>query len=72
MEDAFGGFVKKWKHSSFPIHIAICLDVLSPTCHLSIAFQQEKHPVKAVQRIQEFNWAMAKVKILTKSSLEDP
>ena len=32
------GFVKTWKHASFPIHIAIFLDVLSPICHLSIAF----------------------------------
>ena len=32
------GFVKKWKHASFPVHIAIFLDVLSLICHLSIAF----------------------------------
>ena len=25
-----GGFVKKWKHASFPIQIAILLDILSP------------------------------------------
>ena len=61
------GFVKKWKHASFPVHIAIFLDVLGPIHHLSIAFQQEEHdPVKAVKQIQEFNWAMAKLIILTK------
>ena len=25
-----GGFVKKWKYASFPIQIAIFLDILSP------------------------------------------
>ena len=65
------GFVKKWKHASFPIHTAIFLDVLSPIPHLSIAFQQEEHdPVKAVWRIQEFKWTMAKLKILTELSFE--
>ena len=63
--------MKKWKHALFPIHIAVFLDVLSPIRHLSIAFQQEEHdPVKVVWRIQEFNWTMAKLKILTESSLE--
>ena len=65
------GFVKKWKHPSFLIHIAIILDVLSPIRRLSIAFQQKEHdPVKAVRQIQEFNWTMTKLKILTESSLE--
>ena len=63
--------MKKWKHASFPIHIVIFLDVLNLIGHLSIAFQQEEHdPVKAVWRIQEFNWTMAELKILTESSLE--
>ena len=66
-----GGFVKKWKHASFLIHNAIFLDVLIPTNRLSITFQQEEHdPVKVVQQIQEFNWIMVKLKILTESSLE--
>ena len=65
------GFVKKWNHPSFLIHIAIILDVLSPIRRLSIAFQQKEHdPVKAVRQIQEFNWTMTKLKILTESSLD--
>ena len=36
-----------------------------------MAFQQNEHdPVKAVRRIQEFNWTMTKLKILTESPLE--
>ena len=51
-----GGFMKKWKRASFPIHIEIFLDVLSPIHCLSITFQQEElDAVKALQRIQEFN-----------------
>ena len=66
-----GGFVKKPKHASFPIHFAIFLDVLSLIHHLSIAFQQDEYdPVKVVPQIQEFNWTMIKLKILTESSLE--
>ena len=46
------GFVKKWKHASFPIHTAIFLDVFGPIRHLSIAFQQEEHdPVKRYDQI---------------------
>ena len=60
--------MKKWKHACI---IAIFLDLLSPICCLITAFQEKEHdPVKAVQRIQEFNWTLAKLKILTKSSLE--
>ena len=60
--------MKKWKHACI---IAIFLDLLNPICCLITAFQEKEHdPVKAVQRIQEFNWTLAKLKILTKSSLE--
>ena len=65
IENVIGGFAKKWKHASVPIHIAIFVDVLSPIRRVSIAFQQNKHdPMKAVWRIQEFNWTMTKLKIL--------
>ena len=42
--------------------------MLSLIHYLSIAFQQEEHPVKAVQQIEEFNWTMAILKILIGSS----
>lgn len=65
------GFAKKWQHASYPVHMAIYLDVLSPIRRLSLAFQQEKHdPVKAVRRIQDFTWTMAKLKLLIDNSLE--
>ena len=48
------GFVKRWKHASYPIHMALYLDILSPLSRLSLGFQQDRHdPVKAARRIQE-------------------
>ena len=65
-------FMKKWKYASFPIHTAIFLDLFSLIRRLSITFQSEEHNlVKTVQRIEEFNWTMDELKILTESSLED-
>ena len=65
------GDLWKSRNTSFPIHIAIFFDVLSPIHCWSIAFQQEEHyPVKAAQQIQGFNWTMAPLKILIESSLE--
>ena len=67
------GFVRKWKHSTYPIHMALYLDVLSPIRRLSLAFQQELHdPVKAIRRIQEFTWTMSKLQLLIDSSLDEP
>ena len=49
IEDVFGGFVKKWKQASIPVHIAFFLDVLCPIVHLSMTFKQEEHdPLEAV------------------------
>ena len=46
IEDVFGGFVKKWKQASIPVHI---FDVLCPIVHLSMTFKQEEHdPLEAV------------------------
>ena len=67
------GFVKKWKHATYPIHMALYLDVLSQIPRLSLAFQQELHdPVKANRRIQELTWTMSKLQLLIDSSLDDP
>ena len=30
------GFVKRWKHASYPIHMALYLDILSPLRRLSL------------------------------------
>ena len=56
---------------SFPIHTAIFVDVFNLIQHLRIAFQQEEQDhVKVAQQIEEFNWTMAKLKILFESSLD--
>ena len=66
------GEVKKWKNAKFPVHLAMYIDVLTPLKVLSLGFQKEKHdPVLAVRRIKEFNWTMAKLRLLVDSSLED-
>lgn len=65
------GFAAKWKHASYVVHIAIYLNVLSPIKRLSLAFQEELHdPVKAVRRIRDFSWNMAKLQLLIDESLE--
>ena len=58
--------------AKYPIHLAIYLDFLTPLKVLSLGFQKEKHdPVSAIQHITEFNWSMAKLKILINQSLDD-
>ena len=56
------GYVNKWKHATYPVYVALYLDILAPLCQLSLAFQQDFHdPVKVIRRIQEFTWTMAKL-----------
>ena len=64
-------YLLKLKDASILISLAIYLDV--PLKRLSLSFQQELHdPVKAVRRIQDFNLAMVKLKLLVDESLENP
>ena len=66
------GWAKKWMDVKYPIHLAIYLDVLIPLKVLSLDFQKEKHdPVSAIRYITEFNWSMAKLKILINQLLND-
>ena len=66
------GYAKKWMNAKYPIHLAIYLDVLTPLKVLSLGFQKEIHdPVTAVQHITEFNWTMAKLRLLIDLFLED-
>ena len=66
------GWTKKWMDAKYPIHLAIYLDLLAPLKVLSLGFQKEKYdPVSAIQRITEFSWSMAKLKILIDQSLDD-
>ena len=65
------GYLKQWKDASVPIYMAMYLDILSPFRKLSLGFQQDLHnPVKAVRRIQEFTWTMAKLQLLIEMDLD--
>ena len=67
------GYVTIWKHATYPLHMAIYLDILSPLHRLRLGFQQDLHePVKAVRRVQEFTWTMAKLKLLIDEGLDEP
>ena len=56
------GQAKKWKDATYPIYMAIYLDIFSPICRISIATQSDFHdPVKVVKRIKEFRWTMVKL-----------
>jgi len=65
-------FLKKWDHAKYPIHIAIYLDVLSILVRMSLSEQKDLHdPVKAVGRIQDFNWTMAKLQMYIDDALDE-
>ena len=60
------GYVKKWRHATYPVYIALYLDILARLHQLSLAFQQDVHdPVKAIRRIQEFTWTRLSCKCLS-------
>ena len=66
------GFLKKWDHAKYPIHIAVYLDVLSILVRMSLSEQKDLHdPVKAVNRIQDFNWTMAKLQMYIDDALDE-
>ena len=47
------------------------LDVVQPLKVLSVSMQKEEHdPALILRRIRDFNWTMAKLDILVKSSLQ--
>ena len=54
------------------MHVAVYLDVLSILVRMSLSEQSDKHdPVKAVHRIENFSWTMAKLHMYTESSLDE-
>ena len=67
------GYAKKWMNNAkYPILLAIYLDVRTPLKVLSLGFQKEIYDlVSAVRHVTEFNWTMAKLKLLIDHSLED-
>ena len=50
--------------------MAICLDILSPVCRVSIVMQSDFHDqVKVVKRILDFRWTMAKLVLVLEEAL---
>ena len=65
------GQAKKWKDATYPMYMAIYLDILSPIRRISIAMQSDFHdPVKVVKRIKEFRWTMAKLVLVLDEALD--
>ena len=65
------GQAKKWKDATYPMYMAIYLDILSPIRRISVAMQSDFHdPVKVVKRIKEFRWTMAKLVLVLDEALD--
>lgn len=53
----------------YPVYVALYLDKLTPTRHISLAMQQEIHdPFEVIKSITEFTWAMTKRVIILENS----
>ena len=53
------------------VYTAIYLDVPAPIRQLNLGFKQNQHdPVKAVKRVKDFTWTMAKLTLLIDQSIE--
>ena len=65
------GQAKKWTDATYPMYMAMYLDILSPICRISIAMQSDFHdPVKVVKRIKEFRWTMVKLVLVLDEALD--
>ena len=65
------GFIKCWKNVLLPLSMSIYLYVLPPMPQLYLSFQKDLHdPVKAVCRVQEFTWTLAKLQILNENTFD--
>ena len=65
------GQPKKWKDATYPMYMAIYLDILSPIRRISVAMRSDFHdPVKVVKRIKEFRWTMAKLVLVLDEVLD--
>ena len=65
------GQAKKWKDATYPMYMAIYLDILSPIRRISVAMQSDFHdPVKVVKRIKEFWWTMVKLVLVLDEALD--
>ena len=62
----------KWLQWQCPMHLAMFLNLLTPTQVLSLTTWQEVHdPVNTIKKINEFTWTMVKLKILTGNSHDE-
>ena len=62
----------KWLQWQYPMHLAMFLNLLTPTQVLSLTTWQEvQDPVNTIKKINEFSWTMAKLKILTGNSHDE-
>ena len=51
--------------------MAISIDILSPLRRLSLSMRHENHDlVKIIRRINEFTWAMSKLRLIMGNSLD--
>ena len=65
------GYLNKWQDVGYIIHITMSIDILSPLRRLSLSMQHENHdPVKIIRRINEFTWAMSKLRLVVENSLD--
>ena len=63
------GHLNQWQDAGYVIQMAILIDILSPLRRLSLSMQYENHdPVKIIRRINEFNWAMSKLRLMVENS----
>ena len=63
-------YLNKWQDAGYVIHMAIFMDILSPLRRLSLSMQYQNHnPVKIIRCINEFTWAMSKLRLIMENSL---
>ena len=65
------GYLNKWQDAGYIIHMAIFIDILSPWRRLNLSMQHENNdPVKIIRCINEFTWAMSKLRLIVENSLD--
>ena len=65
------GYLNKRQDAGYIIHMAIFIDILSPLRRLSLSMQHKNHdPVKIIRHINEFTWAMSKLRLIVENSLD--
>ena len=69
-QEEIKGYLNKWQDAGYIIHMAIFIDILSPLRRLSLSMQHENHPVKIIHGINEFTWAMSKLRLIVENLLD--